>query len=107
MAEFSAKTSIVLILAGALTGASAPPAPQTGDRAVCLQNNRIWSWNALDDRTLVVGDVQNHRFLVKLSGGCIGLSANPILALRFRTWTNLGCLQRGGMVSRRAPTARP
>ena len=96
------KSSASLVLFTLLTGATAVPAPRGGDSEICLQNNRIWSWNALDDRTLVITDRTNRRFLVNLSGGCIQLSVNPILALRFITRTNLGCLQPGDSVSYRA-----
>jgi hypothetical protein len=34
----------------------------------CLQNNRIWGWRVLDERTLVVNDIENQPFLVRLSG---------------------------------------
>src|SRR5487761_776765 len=106
MGEFLAKTSAVLVLLGALTSSSAvnsvPVAEngphEGGDHGVCLQNNRIWSWNVIDDHTVAVGDVTNHRFLVTLSGGCIGLTT-AILELRFKSWLNLGCLQRGDEVA--------
>jgi hypothetical protein len=80
--------------------ASAQPAAPA---QTCLQNNRIWSWNAVSDRLLIVTDRQYHRFIVRLSGGCIGLSAYPLTALRFNTFTSLGCLQRGDSVAYRAP----
>jgi len=102
MDKSAAKASAVLALFASLTTAAAQ-APQSASPAVCLQNNRIWSWNALDDRTLVVTDRTNQRFIVKLSGGCIQLSVDPILALRFITKTNLGCLEPGDRVSYRAP----
>jgi hypothetical protein len=76
-----------------------PPSPQDS----CLQNNRIWSWNAVSDRLLIVTDRTYRRFIVRLGGGCIGLSAYPLTALRFNTWTNLGCLGRGDNVFYNAP----
>jgi hypothetical protein len=94
-----------LIVAAALAmiamphGAKAQPSPQD----TCLQNNRIWSWNAVNDRLLIVTDRTYHRYIVRLGGGCIGLSNYPLTALRFNTWTNLGCLRRGDNVSFRAP----
>jgi hypothetical protein len=75
------------------------PASRPG---ACLQNNRIWTWNVIDERTLIVTDLNSHPFLVQLGGGCVGLN-NAILALRFNTWTDLGCLERGDRVSFRAP----
>lgn len=84
-----------------------PAAPQQQPQQTCLQNNRIWSWNAVNDRLLIVTDRQYHRYIVRLSGGCIGLSAYPLTALRFNTFTNLGCLQRGDTVAYRAPGLGP
>jgi hypothetical protein len=81
-----------------------PAAPQpAAPQQTCLQSNRIWSWNAVNDRLLIVTDVQYHRYIVRLSGGCIGLSVYPLMALRFNTWTDLGCLRRGDTVEYRAP----
>ena len=104
---------LALSAAGALAAVVAshpasaqPAAPQQPDQT-CLQNNRIWSWNAVNDRLLIVTDRQYHRYIVRLSGGCIGLSAYPLTALRFNTFTNLGCLQRGDTVAYRAPGLGP
>lgn len=76
----------------------APPQQET-----CLQNNRIWQWNAVNDRLLIVTDRTYHRFILRLGGGCIGLSAYALTALRFYSWTSLGCLSRGDQVIYTAP----
>ena len=76
---------------------------QPASQDTCLQNNRVWSWNAVNDRLLIVTDRSYHRFIVRLGGGCIGLSSYPLTALRFRTWTELGCLGRGDNVIYNAP----
>ncbi len=78
---------------------AAAPSPEK----ICLQNNRIWSWNAVNDQLLIVTDRTYRRYIVRLSGGCIGLSSYPLMALRFNTWTSLGCLQRGDTIAYRAP----
>lgn len=80
---------------------STPAQPPQQD--TCLQNNRIWQWNAVNDRLLIVTDRTYHRFIVRLNGGCIGLSVYPLTALRFYTWTNLGCLGRGDQVIYNSP----
>jgi hypothetical protein len=85
------------------TASAQPAAPQQ----VCLQNNRIWGWNAVNDQLLIVTDRQYHRYIVRLGGGCIGLAVYPLTALRFHTWTDLGCLQRGDTVAFRAPALGP
>jgi hypothetical protein len=92
----------VMLTALTLSSAAPPPASAATDERACLQNNRIWGWRAPDQRTLLLTDINNRRFLVKLSGGCIGLN-DAIFALQVRTTTNLGCLMRGDRVSYRAP----
>jgi hypothetical protein len=90
---------------GLLTlSSSALPAAfaQNRDERACLQNNRIWSWNAVNERTLVVTDMYYRPFLVRLTSGCVGLT-NATVALQFNTWTDLGCLQKGDRVSFRDP----
>jgi hypothetical protein len=87
-------------------GSAAPTVPATAqgafapDRYTCLRNNRIWSWNVVDPRTMVVTDRGRNRYMVHLSGGCFGLD-NSSMRIGFRTATNLGCLQRGDRVSYR------
>ena len=86
-----------------LASSAAPVAfAQSRQEDACLQNNRIYSWSAVNERTLVVTDRYYRPFLVHLTSGCVGLT-NATLALRFRTWTDLGCLERGDRVSFRAP----
>ena len=88
----------------ALGVATALPATEAAaqDRGVCLRNNRIWSWDVQDNRTMIVTDRQRNDFLVRLSGGCIGL--NTVMSrIGFRTATSLGCLQRGDRVFYREP----
>lgn len=92
----------ITVVAASLLAATVLAAPATIATAqperACLQNNRIWSWRALDDRTLVVTDRNYRPFLVRLGGGCIGLGNNPTMQLQFRTWLNLSCLKRGDEV---------
>ena len=78
-------------------------APVYDEGGACLQNNRIWGWRVLDERTLVVNDIRNRPFMVRLSGGCVGLT-NANIQIAFRTSTNLGCLRRGDQVMFREPT---
>ena len=80
-------------------GATELPTPASFERVdnACLPNNRIWGWRVLDERTLVVNDLGNRPFLVRMSGGCVGLT-NANIAIAFRTSTRLGCLRRGDEV---------
>ena len=83
--------------------AQQPSIPGPPQEESCLQNNRIWQWNAVNDRLLIVTDRSYRRFIVRLGGGCIGLSSYPLTALRFQSWLSLGCLGRGDQVFYNAP----
>src|SRR4051812_24769281 len=96
------KSIILALLAGLAAALIASPASAQDRARACLQNNRIWSWDVIDSRTLSVRDIGGRPFIVDLSGGCIGLT-KATLRLAFRTNTNLGCLQRGDRVSYAAP----
>ena len=80
--------------------------PAREQQKACLQNNRIWSWRVINERTLIVADRENRPFLVRLTGGCVGLT-NATLRLAFRTHTDLGCLEHGDSVAFRAPALGP
>jgi hypothetical protein len=91
-----------VILAGLLMAATlAPPVLAAG--TACLQSNRIWGWQAVDDRTLIVTDRKYDRYTVRLTGGCINLSQYAGMALVIRTKTSLGCVSQGDMVAFNAP----
>ena len=98
-----ASASGIALCVLALSSSAIPVAfARSSAERACLQNNRIWSWNAVNERTLVVTDLYYRPFLVRLTSGCVGLT-NATIALQFNTWTNLGCLGRGDRVSFREP----
>src|SRR5206468_1268930 len=104
------KTTLLGLAAAGLIAVIAAPdsvSAQPSPPDTCLQNNRIWGWNAVNDRMLIVTDRSYRRFVVRLSGGCIGLSSYALTGLRFHSWTDLGCLKRGDQVSYRAPALGP
>ena len=95
--------SVAFMATHAAMAQPAATAVQPAQQDSCLQNNRIWQWNAVNDRLLIVTDRTYHRYIVRLGGGCIGLSSYALTALRFQTWTSLGCLSRGDQVFYNAP----
>jgi hypothetical protein len=80
-------------------------APAFGTEAqACVQNNRIWAWDAKDDRTLIITDRDYKKYTVNLRGGCVGLGRNYIgVAITLITRTSLGCLTRGDRVAFNSP----
>lgn len=100
------KTSHVFLV-GALMGVSlATPVLAAADNA-CLQNNRIWGWKAVDDRTLIVTDRNYKKFTVHLTGGCIGLNRYAAASLVVRTSTSLSCLMQGDRIAFDSPGLGP
>lgn len=95
--------SLAFMTAHAALAQPAPVPAQTPQQDSCLQNDRIWQWNAVNDRLLIVTDRTYHRFIVRLGGGCIGLSTYVLTAIRFHSWMSLGCLSRGDQVFYNAP----
>jgi len=95
------------VLVGALMGVSlATPVLAAADNA-CLQNNRIWGWKAVDDRTLIVTDRNYKKFTVHLTGGCINLSKYAGASLVVRGSTSLGCLTTGDRIGFNSPGLGP
>ena len=91
------------ILTAVTLGSAMPPAPAFAQQTeACLQNNRIWGWRVINERTLILNDINYRPFLVHLTGGCVGLT-NAVFGIRIRTWTSLGCLGHGDRVSFHAP----
>ena len=90
-----------LLIAATLTS------PVLAAEEACLQSNRIWGWQAVNDRTLIVTDRNYNRYTVRLSGGCINLSQYTSAPLAFRTRTSLGCVAQGDRIAFNSPGLGP
>ena len=95
------------VLVGALMGVSLATRVLAAADNACLQNNRIWGWRAVDDRTLIVTDRNYKRFTVHLTGGCIGLDKYAGASLVVRTATSLSCLMTGDRIAFNSPGLGP
>lgn len=94
------KTRILMAALAALAAAPAaadqaakPEAPQA-----CLQIGRIWSWNAPDNRTLIVENDTHQKFKLDLMGYCPGLTFKEALAFRSIGGMYLSCITPGDVV---------
>jgi hypothetical protein len=96
------------LVVGILLGVSAAsPVLAAEEQKACLQNIRIWGWQAPNDRTLIITDREYNKYTVNLSGGCLNLSKNTDMKLVFRTKTNLGCVSAGDRVAFNSPGIGP
>ena len=68
----------------------------------CLQRNRLQSWRAVDSSTMVMTDLQQNQYTVRLKGACSNLD-RPAAHLVYRTWQNLACLRSGDIIGVTAP----
>jgi hypothetical protein len=91
------------IIAGALIGAVLAGPALAGEEKACVQNNRMWGWEAKDDHTLIITDREYKKYTVTLRGGCIGLGQYAKATLTLRTFTSLGCLEQGDRVAFDSP----
>ncbi len=89
--------SIVL----ATMSAASPVLAAEGE--ACLQSNRIWGWQAVNDRTLILTDRSYQRYTVDLTGGCINLEHYAGAKLAVRTKTSLGCVSQGDRIDFNSP----
>jgi hypothetical protein len=79
----------------------ATPVLAAADEA-CLQHNRFMNWRAIDEQTLVMTDINYKTYTVRMEPRCQGVT-NGAAKLIFRTWTNLGCLMPGEIVTVTSP----
>jgi hypothetical protein len=68
----------------------------------CLQRNRLQSWRAVDENTMVMTDIQQNQYTVQMKGRCSNL-ARPAAVLVYQTWQNLSCLRSGDIIAVTAP----
>src|SRR5215213_2761804 len=68
----------------------------------CLQHNRLQSWRAVDNTTMIMFDNQMNQYTVRMKGRCVNLD-RPAATLAYGTWQNLGCLSPGEIITVTAP----
>lgn len=64
----------------------------------CLQQSQIYSWKALNDKTLIVEDNFHDKFKVSLMVHCQHLEFHQTLAFKTFSNTALACVSRGDEV---------
>lgn len=81
----------ILILAGLLASAMTPALAQPR----CLELSQIWSWKALDNKTLIVEDNYRQKFKVSLMTYCPDLTFKENLGFKAFGGTGLSCVSKG------------
>jgi hypothetical protein len=94
-AKTMAKKNAALI--GVLAGLTLATPVLAAAEEACLRHNRILTWRALDDRTVLVTDRSRDRYTVHMSPGCLGLT-DGTASLIFRPTLQLGCIGPGDLL---------
>ncbi|HEY1612840.1 MAG TPA: DUF6491 family protein [Rhizomicrobium sp.] len=81
---------LALIVALAMIAAGAAHANPN-----CLELSRVWSFKALDRKTLIVEDDLHEKFRLDLMGYCPALPYKETLGFRVMGGTGLSCIARG------------
>ncbi len=76
---------------------SQPPAADSGQ--TCLQVNRMYSWELVNESTLMVKDSLKHRYRVALNGDCAYSNFYDKIIFRPLTQSTMGCVGVGDHVN--------
>jgi hypothetical protein len=85
-----------LLIAAAL--AALAPSAALADGRPCLREGFIYSWNAINDKTLIVEDQSHVKFRLGLMGVCSDLKFHERLAFKAVGGMELSCLSTGDEV---------
>ena len=90
---------VILVLAAMFATAAATAGiaqtPQTAAPNTCLRFGEIYSWNAPDNRTLIVEDNLHRKFKVSLMGYCPNVTFKERVGFRSRGAMRLTCMSPG------------
>jgi hypothetical protein len=90
-----------LILASAFLAAAATPA--FARSSVCIRQDEIYSWNAIDDKQLVIEDRSHKKALLRLIGTCHDFKFTDTIAIRAPGSLGISCVEVGDTVSTLGP----
>jgi hypothetical protein len=85
----------VALMAAGLAAFAAAPAFANPN---CLELSQIWSWKALDDKTVIVEDNWHQKFKLSLMGYCPNLTFKENLGFKVIGGTGLSCVSKGDEV---------
>jgi hypothetical protein len=90
-----------LILASAILAVAATPV--FARPSVCIRQDEIYSWNAINDKQLVIEDRSHKKALLKLVGTCHDFKFTDTIAIRAPVSMGISCVEIGDEVSTRGP----
>lgn len=91
------------IIAAALSCLIASSQVMATGQKVCLQRNRLQSWRAIDQNTLVMTDRSRKDYRVKFRNACPNVTEPTATIVFGHSWRNLQCLDPGQAFNVTAP----
>ena len=89
------------ILIAVATAVLLASAPALADPAVCIRQDELYNWTALNDKHVVIENYQHKKALLTLIGVCTGLKFHDTIAIRSPGGTGLSCISPGDELSLR------
>ena len=87
-----------IMLAAALCIAAATPTLARDHDRVCIRQDNIRNWTALNDKQIVLEDYNHHKALLKLIGTCSGFRFTEALTIRSPGAMGLNCVETGDTI---------
>ena len=73
-----------------------PPQPASGQS--CLQISRMYSWDVVNDSTLLIKDTAQRKFRIALNGNCAHSHFYDKVLFKPTTTSSLGCVGSGDRI---------
>lgn len=86
------RKSILLAASAAIVVTAAPA---LAGPAVCIRQDDLYNWTALNDKQVVIENFRHQKALLTLIGTCSGLKFHETIAIRSPGGTALSCVSPG------------
>ena len=87
-----------IVSAPAVGIAASTPAMAICHDSVCIRQDKIRNWTALNDKQIVLEDYNHHKALLKLIGTCSGFRFSDALVIRSPGAMGLSCVEPGDTI---------
>jgi hypothetical protein len=86
---------ITLLAASCATGAAGQDAGPSAPPSACLRFGEIYSWKALDNRTVIAEDTRHNKFRLALMGYCPDVQLKERIGFQSPGSSYLSCMRAG------------
>jgi hypothetical protein len=87
-----------LLLAAVAAASVLGSAPAFARPEVCIRQDEIHNWAALNDRQIVLENYHHQKALLDLMGSCVGIQFHEAIAIRSPGGSGLSCIEAGDTI---------